>query len=152
MCDYDRLTPLSLPKGSTGCHTEFAVLPFYLNRQTNLDRTGERGHIMGPPVVFPPKTFELDDICVLFDSLAASCSAVLVIRCLHQQMNHRIAFTVIHRPRHHITILERPSKVSVAEMTGLSLGCYKRVLLLCPSSRAWVSPDRRSKGGYSNAS
>lgn len=50
MCDYDRLTPLSLPKGSFRCQAEFAVLPFYLDRRTNLDRTGEWGHIMGPPV------------------------------------------------------------------------------------------------------
>lgn len=35
----------------------------------------------------------------------------------------------------------------MAEMTGLSLGCFKRVPSLCPSSPAWVSPDRRRKGG-----
>lgn len=80
---------------------------------------------MGSPVVFPLKC-ELDDICVLVESLVASC-AVLVILCLQQQMNQGITFTIIHRPRHRITILERPSKVNVAEMTGLLLGCYRRV-------------------------
>lgn len=57
-------------------------------------------------------------------SPVASRSAALVILCLHQKMNQSITFTIIHRPHHHMhvpPILERPSKVSVAEMTGLSL-------------------------------
>lgn len=81
----------------------------------------ESGHIMGPPVVFLLEKMELDDICVLFVSFAAFCSAALVILCLRQQLNQSIAFTIFHRPRHRLTILERPSKVIVAEMTGLSL-------------------------------
>lgn len=89
------------------------------------DRAREWGHGLGPPVVFPLKC-ELDDICVLFESLVAS-GAVLVILCLRQQMNQSITFTVSHCPRHHITILEGPSKVNVAGMTGLFLGCYKWV-------------------------
>ncbi len=152
VCDYDRLVPLSLPKGSFGCQAEYAVLPFYLDRRTNLDRTGEWDHIMGPPVVYPLKKSDLDDICVLFESIPASHSAALVILCLHQQMNQSITFTIIHRPHHHIKILERPSKVILPEMTGLPLGCHDRVLSLCPSSTAWVNPDRRRTGGCSNTS
>lgn len=94
--------PLGLPKGIFSCQAEFAVLPFYLDRRTSLDRTVESGHIMGPPVASPfGKKCEMDDICVLFESLTASCFAALVILCLHQQMNQNITFTIIHRPRHH---------------------------------------------------
>lgn len=80
---------------------------------------------MGPPVVLRFQC-ELDDVCVLAQSSAAS-RAVLVILCLQQQMNQSISFAVTQRPRHRITILERPSEVSVAEMTGLLLGCHEPV-------------------------
>lgn len=58
--------PLSLPKGSVCCQAEFAVLPFYLDRRTNLDRSGEQGHIMGPPVVLPLKNWTGWHLCLIW--------------------------------------------------------------------------------------
>lgn len=103
---------------------------------------GELGPHNGPSSCLTLKEKgKLDDICVLVESSAASCFVALQSFGVYaKKMNQSITFSIIHRPRRHVRTLERPSKVSVAEMTGLPHGCHERVPTLCPTSTCMGEP------------
>lgn len=75
---------------------------------------GSCGHITSLPAIC-----KLDDVCILFKSLASSCSDVVDILRLHQWMNQNIVFAVTHHS---------PSKVSDQRCL---LCHYNWVPLLC---------------------
>lgn len=134
--------PLSLPKGSMRCQAEFAVLPFYFDRRTNLDRSGEQGHIMGPPVVLPLKNWIGWHLCLIWvHSCILFCCASHSVFTPTDESEHYFHHHSSPTPSH-----PDPWKVTVAEMTGLSLGCYKWVPSQWPSYPTRLSPDRRRKG------